>query len=371
MKWIHVVIPVYNAITFLRETVTSVLNQPYKGIDIVLVEDGSNDGSFELCDEIASVEERVTTIHQSNSGVSAARNRGIEYFLQKNTEGFIVFLDADDLWCPDVITAEVIAQIKEKINVEVFLFGSISCNLHCTAFSHPLIYKERICDGGVGVIWPMEGHFCANLYSVKLLRKWEIRFIDGLKYSEDKIFKMQCMFLAEKVQYLPWILHIYRENSESAMKKIFEYSPIDYYIPIIDGWIKSDDFINSKERESSKHIDAGYTLASIYFGDMAMEHCKQWKSKKELNDMCKSHAYYYLFKNMDSNAVSIKQYQNQQLFFKRPVLWWMKYRFIGVVELFARVLLRVNLVYDYRQAKKYPLRKITANNDVPRMKPGK
>lgn len=56
MNKIHVVIPVYNAVSYLVETVKSVLNQPYKDIDIVLVDDGSNDGSSELCDIISNIE---------------------------------------------------------------------------------------------------------------------------------------------------------------------------------------------------------------------------------------------------------------------------------------------------------------------------
>lgn len=111
----------------------------------------------------------------------------------------------------------------------------------------------------------MIGHFSANLYSVELIKKYNIRFIDGLKYSEDKIFKMQCMFLSDQVYYCSEVLHVYRENENSVMRRIFNYSPIEYYIPIIDAWIMSDHFLNDFETISGKHIDAGYTLASIYF----------------------------------------------------------------------------------------------------------
>ena len=82
MTNIHVVIPVYNAVGFLRQTVASVLHQPYSGIDIVLVDDGSTDGSGQLCDELAAEEDRIHVIHQNNSGVSTARNAGIDYILQ-------------------------------------------------------------------------------------------------------------------------------------------------------------------------------------------------------------------------------------------------------------------------------------------------
>lgn len=362
MKKINVIIPVYNAKDFLSETVSSVLNQPYKEIDIILVNDGSTDGSKELCDRLTEQEERITVIHKKNEGVSAARNAGINYLINKGIDrAWIAFLDADDIWCQNVVNDELIQKIDIN-NVDVVLFGSISSNENCSAFSRPLLYDERVCLGGSGVIWPMIGHFCANFYSIDLFHKWGIRFIEGLNYSEDKILKMQCVFLAEKVMYLAEILHIYRENSNSAMRKVFSYTPIDYYIPIINGWIKSDDYINSIEERTSKHIDAGYTLASIYFGDMAVEHFKRWKSRRSLKKACDSHPYFHLFVNMDPKAVSVKQYGNQQMFFKNPILFSVKYRIIGSVEYLARLMLRTKIIRKFRVKKKYPLDKIPSTN---------
>lgn len=99
-KNIIVVIPVYNCHQYLSDAVTSVLNQSYNGIQIILVDDGSTDGSSELCDTLSAQHESVSVIHQKNSGVSAARDAGIEYALslcqgQEDTS-YLAFLDADD-----------------------------------------------------------------------------------------------------------------------------------------------------------------------------------------------------------------------------------------------------------------------------------
>ena len=82
-RQICVVIPVYNAKKYLYEAVSSVLNQKYKKIEIILIDDGSCDGSSEICDNLAQRSERIFVIHQKNSGVSAARNAGIDYVLNK------------------------------------------------------------------------------------------------------------------------------------------------------------------------------------------------------------------------------------------------------------------------------------------------
>lgn len=356
---IYVIIPVYNAKKYLSEAVLSVLEQPYKGIKIILIDDGSNDGAGKLCDQLAAQEKRIIVIHQKNAGVSSARNAGINFVLREGEErDYIAFLDADDLWNKNVFNNDVISKIENNNNVDVFLFGCISSNDNCTAFSEPICYDERLCPGGEAVIWPMRGSFGANIYSLKLFRNWNIRFIDGLKYSEDKILKMQCVFLSEMVMYLPEILYIYRENNNSAMRKVFSYLPIDYYIPIINGWIESDNFINSKEKKSSKHIDAGYTLASIYFGDMAVDHFKRWKSRQLFDRVCTSHPYFHLFVNMDSKAVSVKQYANQQMFFKHPVVFALKYHTLGMIEYLLRLLLRIKPIYNVRLKWKYPLKEI-------------
>lgn len=91
---VSVVIPVYNVKPYLERCVQSVLRQTYQDIEVILVDDGSKDGSGELCDQIALTDKRIRVIHQENQGLSSARNMGI----CSATGDYIIFLDADDLW---------------------------------------------------------------------------------------------------------------------------------------------------------------------------------------------------------------------------------------------------------------------------------
>ena len=89
---ISVVIPVYNGVQYLQKCVDSVLAQTYTNLEIILVDDGSTDESFQMCDELARREQRIRAIHQVNGGISAARNTGI-----KAAKGeYISFIDQDD-----------------------------------------------------------------------------------------------------------------------------------------------------------------------------------------------------------------------------------------------------------------------------------
>ena len=94
MLKVSVVIPVYNVMPYLERCVQSVVRQTYQNLEIILVDDGSTDGSGKLCDKIAGTDQRIRVIHQKNQGLSGARNTGI----RQATGEYIVFLDSDDEW---------------------------------------------------------------------------------------------------------------------------------------------------------------------------------------------------------------------------------------------------------------------------------
>lgn len=111
---VSVVIPVYNVKPYLERCVNSVLGQTYKDLEIILVDDGSKDGSRELCDQLATKDQRITVIHQKNQGLSGARNTGV----RRASGEYIVFLDSDDEWLlPDGL--EKLLQ-KDKADLIVF-----------------------------------------------------------------------------------------------------------------------------------------------------------------------------------------------------------------------------------------------------------
>ena len=91
---ISIVVPVYNVAPYLERCVQSVLRQTYKNLEVILVDDGSTDGSDELCDKLALTDTRILVIHQENQGLSGARNTGIHYA----TGEYIAFIDSDDEW---------------------------------------------------------------------------------------------------------------------------------------------------------------------------------------------------------------------------------------------------------------------------------
>ena len=99
MVKVSVIIPVYKVESFLDYCVKSVVNQTYKKLEIILVDDGSPDNCPQICDEWALRDSRIRTVHRVNGGLSCARNTG----LSVATGDFIVFLDSDDWIAPNTV----------------------------------------------------------------------------------------------------------------------------------------------------------------------------------------------------------------------------------------------------------------------------
>lgn len=106
---VSVIVPAYNAETYIAHTLNSVLSQTYKNIEVIVVDDGSHDGTAEIVEAIALRDDRVTLLHQSNSGVAAARNLAIE----RSRGEYIAPVDADDIWSPQKIEKQVRCMLHE------------------------------------------------------------------------------------------------------------------------------------------------------------------------------------------------------------------------------------------------------------------
>ena len=110
MEKVSVIIPIYNAEKFLSLCLESIINQTYKNLEIVLVNDGSLDNSIEICRQYAERDNRIKIIDDKNRGVSYARNKGIE----KATGQYILFIDSDD-----IVKKNYIDILVKKINKNI------------------------------------------------------------------------------------------------------------------------------------------------------------------------------------------------------------------------------------------------------------
>ena len=110
---VSVIIPVFNVRPYLSEALDSVVHQTYKNIEIIIIDDGSTDGSETMCDDYAQKDSRVCVVHQKNRGLSNARNVGLNI-----TKGnFVAFIDSDDVYHPDFIASMMEKMIQQKTDL--------------------------------------------------------------------------------------------------------------------------------------------------------------------------------------------------------------------------------------------------------------
>lgn len=138
---VSVIIPVYNVKPYLERCVQSVLDQTYKDLEIILVDDGSTDGSGEMCDQLANQTHCIRVIHQENQGLSAARNTGI----REATGEYIVFLDSDDKWLIDDGLTMLLCEDGAKTDLIVFK------NVHIWRNGHQTFTKDYDMDNHTDV----------------------------------------------------------------------------------------------------------------------------------------------------------------------------------------------------------------------------
>ncbi len=185
---ISVIIPAYNSEMFLAETVDSLLNQTLRDIQIIVVNDGSTDKTAEIIEEYAKKNSNILSLYQKNSGVSAARNNGIDHAEGKYT----VFLDSDDLLTPESL--ENIYNALEKSNADMAVFRHINFGyggVQINPVAESLSKENGIDYTDKRLLWNfLLGNKC---YKTEMLKKSEIRF-PPLRYSEDGAFTMPLVY---------------------------------------------------------------------------------------------------------------------------------------------------------------------------------
>lgn len=218
MDLISVIVPIYNVEKYLKKCIDSIINQTYKNIEVILVDDESPDNCPRICDEYKEIDNRIKVIHQKNMGLSGARNSGIDFAKGK----YIMFQDSDDTIEPDCIKKLYDLVKKDKTILAVcgryyeFEDGTKYCK-----------YKEKITKvyNFEDAIEEMNNYYYFDMSAGGKLYKKEIfddiRFPIG-KLSEDFFVMYKIFMKAKRISYTsdPLYNYLQRQNSISRNKKV-------------------------------------------------------------------------------------------------------------------------------------------------------
>lgn len=198
---ISVIIPVYNVETYLKQCVNSVLEQTYQHYEVILVDDGATDNSGQICDDYAALDDRISVIHKTNSGLSDARNAGLDVAKGE----YIYFLDSDD-WI-EKETLATLVKTTDSTNADLVFFDSMCFDDVGKGYQIPQNYIRNhlySTDTGLRIFEQQqrnkEFHSAVPLLFIRksFLEKTGIRFYSKILY-EDMIFTFKALVKADIV----------------------------------------------------------------------------------------------------------------------------------------------------------------------------
>lgn len=210
---LSVVIPIYNSEKYMKNCIDSIINQTYRNIEIILVDDGSKDSSAQICDNYAKKDNRIIVIHKENNGVSSARNSGIDIAKGK----YISFIDSDDY--VDEFFFEKMLDLMCKMDSDL-----VFCDIKFVENDveiKKINFSEKKSFSNTEMMEKMFNYNCANfavwnkIYLTDIVKK--IRFYEEILIKEDGLFCFQYLNNIKNVCYINEAMYTYIQQKNSAL----------------------------------------------------------------------------------------------------------------------------------------------------------
>ncbi len=220
---ITVIVPVYRVEKYIHRCIGSILNQTFRDFDLVLVDDGSDDGCPQICDRYACRDSRIQVIHRENGGLSAARNTGIAWALTYSQSEYLTFIDSDD-WVHPQFLERLYAAAREHNAV------AIAGHDNVRAFDPAAL--EEVAEGEAQVMDPETlmithtwnfNYAWGKLYPKSCFAK--LRYPQG-KNFEDVFTTYQALYAVGKTALLPQKLYFYFRNPEGITRSAWKESEL-------------------------------------------------------------------------------------------------------------------------------------------------
>lgn len=215
-KLVSIIIPVYNVARYLDDCLNSVLNQTYKNLEIIIIDDGSTDESLEICQLYAAKDRRLTVLHQDNAGVSAARNAGLNIM----TGEYVLFVDSDDKIEHNMVEC-LVKEIDKDIEIAAVFCGfeefddETGETINKTT-SNQIKKVDR--DEGVAEIFgEYATMLCNKMFRCSIIDK-DNMFDTTLKMGEDELWTIEVLKKANNIMLIGIPLYYYRSRVGAVTK---------------------------------------------------------------------------------------------------------------------------------------------------------
>ncbi len=263
---VSIIIPVYNVEDYLAECIESVINQSFRDLELICINDGSTDNSLAILEEYAAIDDRITVISQKNQGLSGARNTGLEYVRGE----FVEFLDSDDML--DEQSIETLYSYASAENLDVVFFGAKTVyeydRLKASFSNYDSYYDSTVrysVSSGQQLFYRLRHDHvyresaCLQFLRTAFLKDNGLRFYPGIIH-EDNLFTFMVCMLAKRAAKLDNNFYIRRVRDESIMtlspgfKSLFGY---------LKSYAQMRAFIETHELEPQCENDIEYYVNQI------------------------------------------------------------------------------------------------------------
>ena len=206
---ISIIVPIYNCENYLSECIESILNQDYKNMEIILVNDGSSDDSLKICKKYKKIDERVILIDKTNTGVSNSRNVALNYA----TGDYVLFVDADDK-----LENNLLKQIEFDNNLICYGYKKMYKNkcVNMTLKNDFEIDNKNEIFEYINTTQEIGGYLWNKIFSNKIIKDNNIRFNERIGYCEDLLFINEYIKYCDGLKYIAKPLYYYRMRKSSV-----------------------------------------------------------------------------------------------------------------------------------------------------------
>lgn len=294
---ISIIVPVYNVEKYLDKCIESIVNQTYKNIELILVDDGSPDNCPKMCDEWSQKDNRVKVIHKENGGLSSARNFGLE----ASTGEFVCFIDSDD-WIDYNAIEELTKIIDDSTDFVSFgmllEFDTETAQLVYADKKHTYFQKELfenfLNDNSVA------GYACNKLFRKEIIG--EERFDESLLSCEDIDFCTRIATICNKVIHTDAKFYHYRQRNDSMTG---EYKYNVRKLSVLTAYENIMPIYKMYDSEDYYKLEINYLKIALNIkGRMILSKVKDDVVKNRLERIIKE--YYRVVINNPNNSVSVK-----------------------------------------------------------------
>ena len=215
---ISIIVPVYNVEKYLKRCISSIIEQTYKNIEIILVDDGSTDKSLEICKKYSKTDKRINVYHKKNGGLSSARNYGIK----KSKGNYIIFVDSDDYINNFFVEKLYMCLINEQADISCCYFETFSSKDPTYNIENKKNIKIDVFDSKQAIINMMYDKGINNSASCKIYKKELFKKISYPlnMYFEDLATTYKVFDISKKIVLYRCPLYYYYQRSESILHQI-------------------------------------------------------------------------------------------------------------------------------------------------------